>query len=272
MTTLYSQADTTLSISSSAVQVYVASDDQARLMYYLHCVDTCLPGVLTDVRLGRFRDYLYLRHLKQDVVALARVLDPSRIMASHVFVEVPSAAIRDGLWNDFWKIELAHTVRKGFEDESISLAVAGRTVLAAKRMIFCPQWRSQNYTDPLRHLQNPLVSLVTNRDPWPTPKWTFFGGFLLPLLWFLGACFEVDYGNKKWPILNRLMCVLAVGGVIAGWVLLSGGRIRGLDDYGLMVTCASVLGSFALTLVVSGCLRCCCPSGYCAHRDGCCCC
>ena len=115
--------------------------DVARVMYYLHCVEQCLPGVVPH-KLTAYKAFEAALTGAEvcRAVELALVLAPDVMVSGGVFTRVQrNHPLLNDRQNEFYTVtlDLQHTRRVGLPELSpaAELTVSGRSVRVSRQMV-----------------------------------------------------------------------------------------------------------------------------------------
>lgn len=136
-----------ISIIPIGERTTVPDDDVARLMYYLHCVDTVINYQGID-KLSDFKNYRRLTVEDMTVLfKLVLLFNPEIFLDAGIFI-LQIDPLPNGLDNQFYEIT---NERIGIHINN-QIVLGGRTVRVMKVMVCNPAWLIRNYYRPWKNI------------------------------------------------------------------------------------------------------------------------
>ena len=136
---------TEIRVQDTTQSTTVPDNPIAKLMYYFHCICSCVDADDTD-SIRRLRDYKNYWRLTSDekskLLALVLALSPDKLMGQIIF---PTDDCGDGS-NRFLKLSAVSTKLAVSE----SILIGGQRRKVQTIMMFKKCWIENNYIDPLR--------------------------------------------------------------------------------------------------------------------------
>jgi len=149
-------AEIEFGVRDTTVRVVVPNDDIARLMYYLHCIDTCLKIASLDYALTDYRNYRRLSPQgRRLVVEWAMLLNPRELLDKVIFLD-DEQVMTATLANAICEITVACRL---ISIRSTAI-IAGGVQEISKVMFFRSKWLENYYIEPLERIRRPVVYYV----------------------------------------------------------------------------------------------------------------
>lgn len=145
-------------VKAVGVTVNVPSDDTAKLMYYLSCVNNCLDDFLPDKLTSFASWYMADSATKRTILTTCVLLSPDKLMGKVIF-PVKDDAMSSG--NEFLEIEQARTQTLVATDLDSAVVIEGRKVTINKIMLFKMSWLDNNFLKPLKRLTTVRAPIET---------------------------------------------------------------------------------------------------------------
>ncbi|XP_060562324.1 uncharacterized protein LOC132721954 [Ruditapes philippinarum] len=147
---------TKVGIQRSSINVSIANDPKAKLMYYLDCMCSVLDLSDTD-NLNRLRYYGQYNSLTEKetdaLVALCFLLSPDVLSGKVIFQDDSMCGDKN---NEFYKIE---AVRNNLVICD-SIIIGGQRRVVSQIMAFKQQWLIDYWENPMRHFVPRLARLA----------------------------------------------------------------------------------------------------------------
>jgi len=146
-----------LAVDGYGLSVDVPNNYLAKLMYYLDCMNQCLPYI-QDGRLTDYRNaHLLTAEETQRVFLFCSILSPE-VLVNQVLYLVYTPGMLDGCKNKFFEnteATRAYTMAAALKEV---VFIQGNAVVIRKIMIFEDIWMREYYMDPLTEARSQEVS------------------------------------------------------------------------------------------------------------------
>ena len=146
-------------VKPTGVSTTVPNDPIAKLMYYFHCVCSCVEPDSSDT-IRRLRDYANYHRLTSEeraqLLVMCLALSPDKLIGT-IFHPTDDCG---GSSNEFLELSAIKTDLVVTD----SLLVGGQRKKIQSIMLFKKSWMENNYIEPLRSIQR------SSRPPTPPPR------------------------------------------------------------------------------------------------------
>ena len=155
---------TEIGVKKFGEDVDVPEHPVAKLMYYFHCICTCVEAT-SDSSLRRFQRYRDYRSLTNEeeaqLLVLCLALSPDKLIGSLFF----PADDLDGSLNEFFQLSAVSTKLVVAE----SVLIGGQQKRVHKIMMFNELWMDIFYIDPIRSFESRHRQALPSPQPHPPP-------------------------------------------------------------------------------------------------------
>lgn len=159
---------TEINIKKTGSRTTVPDNPIAKLMYYFHCVSSCVEAD-HDYTTRRLRDYNNYSRLSNEeeakLLILCLALSPDKLIGT-LFFPVSDEEDFDGSNNEFFEVSAVST-RVAVSE---SILIGGQQKKVHKIMMFKKSWIENNYINPLRSIQRGQRSSSRPQLPSPPPR------------------------------------------------------------------------------------------------------
>ena len=124
----------------------------AKLMYYLKCIRSLLPGFFDEEKYKNCFDYHKYDSIsfteRHDIIDLALLFNPQILIKKQIIIVTDNEKLLNGMNNEFYKIT---DKRIGLHVNS-EIFIGGKTINVMKVMVCKEYWLNKNYFQPFEPL------------------------------------------------------------------------------------------------------------------------
>lgn len=180
-----------INIRATGSPCSVPSDNLAKLMYYLHCCNSCLDYVL-ESRYTNYKQYYNTSDEdKAVIITLAIALSPTELVGKIFFPVEDDSPLLDNMTGQFYKIENAQKLFGGVVDNDAVIVIEGQRKTVTEIMVITKRWLESNYINPMKAIADSLnrPQYSTSNYRTYTPRTTNYN-------------YNNNYNYSETPLLN----------------------------------------------------------------------
>jgi len=141
----------------SANTISLTDDDYQRLSFYLHNVNSCVPG-LVDQPLRDYKNYFFFSQFTKEEIYFAAIKLKPSLLEGLAFFNTPKPTlelIRPGVLNTHIDLTQKHVLKLSDADRAKGINVTLATQVDRK-MLYAPEWMDKNYYIPMANIERRL--------------------------------------------------------------------------------------------------------------------